>query len=199
VDGHLEMLEGVNPLEPYGLQPMMLKSIEHLVRQPNAGDLVIFGAYDGYEIVSFDDQIGAHGAAGGNQTYPFILGPAALGLDGLTLEDAKDVYWELPRRYEARATHSSPCGKNWEAHTLSSAHMARSGLPNHFPILIIRQIYWLIYWSGFFHGDHLQYRWSDHQRRRTLLRALERVHDAEALVNRDAAELHETLGVHADE
>jgi len=34
---------------------------------------VIFGAYDGYEIVSFDDQIGAHGAAGGNQLYPFLI------------------------------------------------------------------------------------------------------------------------------
>ena len=102
VDGNLELLEGSNPLEPYGLQPMMLRSIEHLVRQQNAGDLVIFGAYDGYEIVSFDDQIGAHGAAGGNQTYPFILGPAHLKLNDLPLEDAKDIYWELLRRYEAR-------------------------------------------------------------------------------------------------
>jgi hypothetical protein len=99
VDGNLEVLSGVNPLEPYGLQPMMLRSVEHLVRQPNAGDLVIFGAYDGYEIVSFDDQIGAHGAAGGNQTYPFILGPKALGLEAISLEDAKDVYWELLRQY----------------------------------------------------------------------------------------------------
>jgi hypothetical protein len=100
IDGTIEVLAGSNPLEPYGLQPMLLRSVEHLVRQPNTGDLVIFGAYDGYEIVSFDDQIGAHGAAGGNQTFPFILGPSHLNLAGLSLEDAKDVYWELLRRYE---------------------------------------------------------------------------------------------------
>jgi hypothetical protein len=95
----IEVLDGDNPLEPYGTEPMLLRAVENLVRQHNAGDLVLFGAYDGYEIVSFDDQIGAHGAAGGNQVYPFLIGPQSLGLDDLMLEDARDLHSGIMLRY----------------------------------------------------------------------------------------------------
>ena len=101
LEGQIELLDGENPLEPYGAEPPLLRSVERLVRQENAGDLVLFGAYDGYEIVSFDDQIGAHGAAGGNQVYPFILGPRSLGLDSAVLEDARDLHGSLMLRYAA--------------------------------------------------------------------------------------------------
>ena len=97
--GQIELLDGENPLEPYGTEPPLLRSVERLVQQQNAGDLVLFGAYDGYEIVSFDDQIGAHGAAGGNQVYPFIIGPKALGLESAVLEDARDLHGALMLRY----------------------------------------------------------------------------------------------------
>ena len=69
-----------------------MRAVEHLVSQGNAGDITIFGAYDGYEIVSFDDQIGAHGAAGGNQLYPFLIGPPHLKLDAEHIEDARDIH-----------------------------------------------------------------------------------------------------------
>ena len=92
VEGTLEVVAGENPLAPYGTERPLLRAVERLVRQPNAGDLVIFGAYDGYEIVSFDDQIGAHGAAGGNQLYPFIIGPRSMRLDTATIEDARDLH-----------------------------------------------------------------------------------------------------------
>jgi hypothetical protein len=95
------VLEGSNPLEPYGTEPALLRAVEYLVRQPNAGDLVLFGAYDGYETVSFDDQVGAHGAAGGDQTYPFLLAPALLGLERETIDDARDVHRVLMSRYAA--------------------------------------------------------------------------------------------------
>ncbi|PYP62018.1 MAG: hypothetical protein DMD26_16425, partial [Gemmatimonadetes bacterium] len=60
-DGVLRDTNGDNPLEPYGTEPLLARAVERLVRQTNAGDLVLFGAYDGYEIVCFDDQVGAHG------------------------------------------------------------------------------------------------------------------------------------------
>src|SRR3712207_204995 len=101
-DGVVEVLAGANPLTTYGTEPPLLRAIERLVRQPNAGDLVLFGAYDGYETVSFDDQVGAHGAAGGDQTHPFLLSPAALGLEGETIEDARDVHRVLMSRYAVR-------------------------------------------------------------------------------------------------
>ena len=66
--GSLEVTAGQNPLDIYGTEPYVrCARSSQLVRQPNAGDCVLFGAYDGYEIVSFDDQVGAHGSAGGDQ------------------------------------------------------------------------------------------------------------------------------------
>jgi hypothetical protein len=103
VDGHLEVIDGRNPLENYQTGELVVRAVEHLVSQPNTGDITIFGAYDGYEIVSFDDQIGAHGAAGGNQLHPFLIGPAHLNLDKARIEDARDIHSTLMMRYAATA------------------------------------------------------------------------------------------------
>lgn len=99
VDGHLDVIDGRNPLEPYDSSAQVIRAVEHLVSQENAGDVVIFGAYDGYEIVSFDDQIGAHGAAGGNQLHPFLIGPEYLNLESARIDDARDIHRTLMTRY----------------------------------------------------------------------------------------------------
>jgi len=99
VDGVLTVLEGSNPMEAYGSDPLTVGAVESLVRQPNAGDLVLFGAYDGYEIVSFDDQVGAHGSAGGDQVWPFLIAPDSLGVAHERLDDARDVHRVIMRRY----------------------------------------------------------------------------------------------------
>ena len=101
--GDITVLAGANPLEPYGSDPLIARAVEHLVRQPNSGDLVLFGAYDGYEIVSFDDQVGAHGSAGGEQTWPFLIAPTALGLECAVIDDARDVHRVLMSRYARSA------------------------------------------------------------------------------------------------
>ncbi|HEY4305833.1 MAG TPA: alkaline phosphatase family protein [Gemmatimonadaceae bacterium] len=98
-EGVLEVIDGHNPLEAYGTSTNVVRAVEHLVVQPNAGDIIIFGAYDGYEIVSFDDQIGAHGAAGGQQVFPFVIGPAHLDLDAAQLNDARDIHSAIMTRY----------------------------------------------------------------------------------------------------
>lgn len=108
-DGEVRVIEGANPLEPYGASSLVIRALERLVRQPNSGDLVIFGAYDGYEIVSFDDQIGAHGAAGGNQLHPFVIGPAALDLDQQVLDDARDMHRAVLSRYAAPLALAFAC------------------------------------------------------------------------------------------
>ena len=102
VNGEVHQVSGMNPLEPYGSEPVLARAFERLVRQGNAGDLVLFGAYDGYEIVCFDDQIGAHGAAGGSQLHPFLIAPHGLGLEDAVLEDARDLHRELMSRYVTR-------------------------------------------------------------------------------------------------
>ena len=108
-DGEVEVLSGENPLEVFGTEPYVLRAVESLVRQPNAGDCVLFGAYDGYDIVSFDDQVGAHGSAGGDQVYPFIISPERLGLASETLENARDIHRTVLARYAAaNAEGASP-------------------------------------------------------------------------------------------
>ena len=77
----------------------VVRAVRDLVLQANSGDMVLFGAYDGYEIVSFDDQVGAHGSAGGDQVYPFIITPPDLDLSGEVIEDARDVHRVVMSRY----------------------------------------------------------------------------------------------------
>src|SRR3954470_20413418 len=107
-DGELEIVSGENPLELFGTEPYVLRAIEALVRQPNAGDCVLFGTYDGYDIVSFDDQVGAHGSAGGDQVYPFLISPERLGLAGEVLEDARDIHRTILARYAAANAENAP-------------------------------------------------------------------------------------------
>jgi hypothetical protein len=95
----LVVLEGENPLAPYGTSRPVVRAVRDLILQPNSGDIVLFGAYDGYDIVSFDDQVGAHGSAGGDQTYPFIITPPDLDLSEEVIEDARDVHRVVMERY----------------------------------------------------------------------------------------------------
>jgi hypothetical protein len=101
VDGSVKITGGANPLEPYGTQRYVVNAIESLVNQPNAGDCVLFGAYDGYDIVSFDDQVGAHGSAGGDQVYPFLISPKWLHADIEVIEDARDLHRVILKKYPA--------------------------------------------------------------------------------------------------
>jgi hypothetical protein len=95
----VRVLEGENPLAQYGTANYVVRAVRDLVMQPNSGDIVLFGAYDGYDIVSFDDQVGAHGCAGGDQVYPFIITPPELDLDDEVIEDARDVHRVVMERY----------------------------------------------------------------------------------------------------
>lgn len=107
-NGELETVSGENPLDVFGTEPYVLRAIESLVSQPNAGDCVLFGAYDGYDIVSFDDQVGAHGSAGGDQVYPFLISPERLGLSAEVLEDARDIHRTILSRYAAANAENAP-------------------------------------------------------------------------------------------
>jgi hypothetical protein len=94
-------VEGENPMRLYGTEPYELRAVESLVKQSNAGDCVLFGAYDGKDIISFDDQVGAHGSAGGDQTYPFLITPSWLEVASETLEDARHIHRAVLLRYTA--------------------------------------------------------------------------------------------------
>jgi hypothetical protein len=106
----LTVLAGSDPLAIFGDDARTRRALFALVRQPNGGDLVLFGAYDGYEVISFDDQIGAHGSAGGDQLYPFLMTPPALDVDGEALDDARDIHRVIMSRYAADAPLAAPTG-----------------------------------------------------------------------------------------
>lgn len=97
----VELVSGRNPLAPFGTERYVTRAVRDLVQQPNAGDIVIFGAFDEYEIVSFDDQVGAHGSAGGDQMYPFLLTPPELPVRDETLEDSRDIHRVVLSPYAA--------------------------------------------------------------------------------------------------
>jgi len=103
-DENLLIIEGTNPLDAYGTESFQLRAIESLLRQPNCGDVVLFGAFDGYDIVSFDDQVGAHGSAGGDQVYPFLITPAGLIAAGEKIEDSRDIHRVVMAKYAIEHT-----------------------------------------------------------------------------------------------
>jgi hypothetical protein len=91
-NGQADITAGVNPLAIYRTDERTIRAIESLVRQPNGGDLVLIGAFDGHRIVSFDDQVGAHGSFGGDQTLPFLIAPRSLHVHDAVLDDARDIH-----------------------------------------------------------------------------------------------------------
>jgi hypothetical protein len=102
-DGELVLLNGGDPLAAYATDAVERKALLHLVRLDNAGDLVLFGAYDPEEDlqVCFDDQVGAHGALGGRQFWPFILTAPGLIPERYAITDPLDLH-PLFARYPLR-------------------------------------------------------------------------------------------------
>ncbi len=99
-DGEVTVLDGANPLRDYTEEPAGHRALAHLAQLPNSGDLVLVGAYDPLRdlCVCFDDQVGAHGALGGRQFWPFTLTPPGLIPQSYVIEDPLDLH-PLFRRY----------------------------------------------------------------------------------------------------
>ena len=94
-EGKLEVLEGGNPLAPYGDVPEARRALERFGAFTNVGDLVLFGAYDGQRIVCFDDHVASHGCLGGPQFWPFLLVPNDPRFDRLAIADPRDLYYQV--------------------------------------------------------------------------------------------------------
>jgi hypothetical protein len=92
--GEMLMLEGDDPLRDYASSAVERRAIAHLAALRNAGDIVLFGAYDPErdQCICFDDQVGAHGAMGGRQFWPFLMTARGLVDQDYKLEDPLDLY-----------------------------------------------------------------------------------------------------------
>ncbi len=93
-EGTCEVLQGENPLVDYAPSTVEKKAIAHLASLPNSGDLILFGAYDPEtdRCICFDDQVGAHGALGGRQFWPFIMTPPGVIPEDHDIDDPMDLH-----------------------------------------------------------------------------------------------------------
>jgi hypothetical protein len=100
-DGEIEVLSGDDPLRNYADSAVARQEIARLAQDEHAGDMILFGAYDPVteRCICFDDQVGAHGAMGGRQYWPFMLTPPGLLPADTTIEDPMDFHRVL-RRYD---------------------------------------------------------------------------------------------------
>lgn len=98
--GEMQILAGEDPLRGYAESDIDRRAIAQLATMKNAGDLILFGAYDAEKdiCICFDDQIGAHGAMGGRQSWPFLLTRPGLVPQSYPIEDPLDLH-ALFRRY----------------------------------------------------------------------------------------------------
>jgi hypothetical protein len=71
-----------------------------LAAMPSAGDLLVFGAYDGRRVINFEDHVGAHGGLGGVQMFPFMAAPADLASAFESMKDATELHPFFARRYQ---------------------------------------------------------------------------------------------------
>ncbi len=102
-EGEWSILEGEDPLTDYATTNIERRAIAHLARLDNSGDIVLFGAYDPERdvCICFDDQVGAHGAMGGRQFWPFIMTPRGLIASDYPINDPLDLH-ALFKRYRSR-------------------------------------------------------------------------------------------------
>jgi type I phosphodiesterase/nucleotide pyrophosphatase len=62
-----------------------------------AGDIVLFGAYDGSKQVNFEAQVGGHGSIGGQQLHPFVLAKRDWSFETSGVTNASGLYPLLVR------------------------------------------------------------------------------------------------------
>jgi hypothetical protein len=109
-DGHMEIIAGADPLADYATLRLERREIARLAQTRNAGDIIVFGAYDPVEdrCICFDDQVGAHGALGGRQGWPFIMAPRGLVPHDYAIDDPLDLHWLFRRYSEPDAAPLAP-------------------------------------------------------------------------------------------
>ena len=71
---------------------VLASQLRRLNRFERAGDLIVFGAYDGSRQINFEAQVGGHGSIGGEQLHPFLLVRKEWGFDTATVTNASDLH-----------------------------------------------------------------------------------------------------------
>jgi hypothetical protein len=101
-DGRFPLDEPLSPetralLERFDAPDVLAAQLRRLDSFECAGDLVVFGAYDGEKQVNFEDQVGGHGSIGGDQLHPFVLVRKEWGWDTAQVTSSAELYPMLVR------------------------------------------------------------------------------------------------------
>jgi hypothetical protein len=87
-----QYVEGKNPLGGFDNPGWAASQIARLASFPHAGDLILLGAWDGQQVVSFEEQVASHGGLGGPQVRPFIAFPPGEGLVPRRIDNAEELH-----------------------------------------------------------------------------------------------------------
>ena len=71
---------------------MLARQLDRLNSFGRAGDLILFGAYDGHVQVNLENQTGGHGSIGGEQAHPFLMVKEEWGVDTSGVEGAHQLH-----------------------------------------------------------------------------------------------------------
>ena len=71
---------------------VLAEQLRRLNSFERAGDLVVFGAFDGKAQVNFEDQVGGHGSIGGDQLHPFLLAKREWAFDTSGVTNASQLH-----------------------------------------------------------------------------------------------------------
>ena len=74
-------------------------SLEKFSRFKNSGDLILFGEYDGKNIINFENQMGAHGGIGGEQNEPFAVWSKSIPFNFGDINNSCKIYDFLYNNY----------------------------------------------------------------------------------------------------
>lgn len=94
-------------LNRYDDPRLVRNQLLHLSRMRCAGDLLVFGAFDGTRVVSFEDHGGAHGGLGGVQQFPFMASPRTVRHAFETVVDATELHSLFSQRYRLNGKSDS--------------------------------------------------------------------------------------------
>ncbi len=100
-----EVIEEPHPLASFGDAPYVAEQLHRLAHFPHAGDLIVLGELrDDGRVITFEQQVAAHGGIGGAQGRPFIAWPPDCQLAPDALNDAEDLYPYFIRHYHSHTS-----------------------------------------------------------------------------------------------
>lgn len=93
-DGRARVV-GANPLADLDRSPWVLREVLRIADYPKSADLILLGSVTDGIGVAFEEQMGVHGAFGGQQAYPFIMAPPGVRWNLQELHSSHDLYERL--------------------------------------------------------------------------------------------------------